>query len=107
MDDNGLQIVNQPVTAKREGLALDGPLGIPPTAVGVVVFAHGSGSGRFSPRNNFFARQLQQGRVATLLIDLLTLGEAENRRKVSTSTCWQSAILRSPKAARIFSFNAG
>jgi hypothetical protein len=42
MDDNGLQIVNQPVTAKREGLALDGPLGIPPTAVGVVVFAHGA-----------------------------------------------------------------
>ena len=46
MDDNGLQIVDQPITVKREGLALDGLLGIPPTAVGVVVFAHGSGSGR-------------------------------------------------------------
>ncbi len=82
MDDNGLQIVNQPVTAKREDLALDEPLGIPPRAVGVVVFAHGRGSGRFSPRNKFVARQLQQGRVATLLIDLLTLSEAEDRRKV-------------------------
>jgi putative phosphoribosyl transferase len=48
----------------------------------MVVFAHGSGSGRFSPRNNVVARYLQQGRVATLLIDLLTLDEAEDRRKV-------------------------
>lgn len=48
----------------------------------MVVFAHGSGSGRFSPRNNFVAHQLQQGRVATLLVDLLTSDEAEDRRKV-------------------------
>jgi putative phosphoribosyl transferase len=50
--------------------------------LGMVVFAHGSGSGRFSPRNNFVARFLQQGRIATLLIDLLILDEAEDRRKV-------------------------
>jgi putative phosphoribosyl transferase len=61
MDDNELQIVNEPITVKREGLALDGLLGIPPTAVGVVVFAHGGGSGQFGPRNKFVARQLQQG----------------------------------------------
>jgi putative phosphoribosyl transferase len=48
----------------------------------MVVFAHGSGSGRFSPRNNFVAHQLQQGRVATLLVDLLTPDEAEDRSKV-------------------------
>ena len=82
MDDKGYQIVDQPITMKGEGLALNGLLGIPPTAVGVVVFAHGSGSGRFSPRNNFAARHLQQGRVATLLIDLLTPHEAEDRSKV-------------------------
>jgi len=82
MDDKGYQIVDQPITVKREGLALDGLLGIPPTAVGLVVFAHGSGSGRFSPRNNFVARHLQQGMVATLLIDLLTPDEADDRRKV-------------------------
>ena len=82
MDDKGYQIVDQPITVKREGLALDGLLGIPPKAVGLVVFAHGSGSGRFSPRNNFVARHLQQGMVATLLIDLLTPDEADDRSKV-------------------------
>jgi putative phosphoribosyl transferase len=82
MDDKGHQIVDHPITVKGEGLALNGLLGIPSTAVGVVVFAHGSGSGRFSSRNNFVARHLQQRRVATLLIDLLTLDEAEDRRKV-------------------------
>ncbi len=61
---------------------LEGILGLPAQALGMVVFAHGSGSGRFSPRNNFVARYLQQGRVATLLIDLLTPDEAEDRRKV-------------------------
>jgi hypothetical protein len=55
----------------------------------MVIFAHGSGSGRFSPRNNFVARHLRQGRVATLLIDLLTADEAEDRPRSSTSTCWQ------------------
>jgi putative phosphoribosyl transferase len=66
----------------RGALSLEGVLGLPAQALGMVVFAHGSGSGRFSPRNNFVARHLQQGRVATLLIDLLTPDEAEDRRKV-------------------------
>jgi len=55
---------------------------VPSSPHGVAVFAHGSGSGRFSPRNNFVARHLLQGRVATLLIDLLTPDEAEDRRTV-------------------------
>ena len=63
-------------------LALEGILGIPPGPSGVIVFAHGSGSGRFSPRNNFVACYLQQNGLATLLLDLLTPGEAEDRRKV-------------------------
>jgi len=70
------------VRLTRGGLSLEGVLGLPAQALGMVVFAHGSGSGRFSPRNNFVARHLQQGRVATLLIDLLTPDEAEDRRKV-------------------------
>ena len=70
------------VQLMREGVTLEGVLGLPTQALGIVVFAHGSGSGRFSPRNNFVARQLQQGRMATLLIDLLSPGEAEDRRKV-------------------------
>jgi dienelactone hydrolase len=55
---------------------IDGFLGIPSRACGVVLFAHGSGSGRFSPRNQFVASELRQGGVATLLIDLLTAEEA-------------------------------
>jgi putative phosphoribosyl transferase len=66
----------------RGALSLEGVLGLPAQALGMVVFAHGSGSGRFTPRNNFVARHLQQGRTATLLIDLLTPDETEDRRKV-------------------------
>ena len=72
----------QEITIRSGRVRLEGHLGIPLSPLGMVVFAHGSGSGRFSPRNNFVARSLQQGRVATLLIDLLTPDEAEDRRKV-------------------------
>lgn len=54
---------------------LEGNLALPPGAIvpaGIVVFAHGSGSGRHSPRNRFVARVLREGGVGTLLIDLLT-----------------------------------
>src|SRR5687767_7544136 len=54
---------------------LVGNLDIPADAVGIVLFAHGSGSSRHSPRNVFVAEQLQRGRIATLLIDLLTRAE--------------------------------
>ncbi len=63
-------------------MALEGILGLPAVPRGVVVFAHGSGSGRLSPRNNFVASQLQRDRLATLLLDLLTEEEADDRRKV-------------------------
>ena len=56
-------------------VALDGNLRIPEAARGVVVFAHGSGSGRFSPRNRFVADVLEQAGLATLLMDLLTRDE--------------------------------
>jgi putative phosphoribosyl transferase len=72
----------QDVTIRSGRVRLDGHLGVPLSPLGMVVFAHGSGSGRFSPRNSFVARYLQHGRVATLLIDLLTPDEAEDRRKV-------------------------
>lgn len=71
-----------PVVITEGKLALEGILGLPAGASGVVVFAHGSGSGRFSPRNNFVARRLQQNGLATLLLDLLTPEEADDRRKV-------------------------
>src|SRR5438874_1212998 len=53
-------------------VALEGNLRIPDAASGLVVFAHGSGSGRFSPRNRFVAGVLEEAGLATLLIDLLT-----------------------------------
>jgi putative phosphoribosyl transferase len=56
---------------------LEGSLGIPNSAGGVVLFAHGSGSGRHSPRNRYVARVLREANLATLLIDLLTEDEEE------------------------------
>jgi pimeloyl-ACP methyl ester carboxylesterase len=63
-------------------LALPGMLDRPGDAAGVIVFAHGSGSSRSSPRNRFVAGVLQQRGLATLLFDLLTEEEAADRRNV-------------------------
>ena len=75
-------MVEQAVTIRNAHTVLDGFLGISSTASGIVLFAHGSGSGRFSPRNRFVAQHLQRGGIATLLIDLLMTDEAEDRRNV-------------------------
>ncbi len=56
-------------------IELDGELVLPPSAKGVVLFAHGSGSSRFSPRNTYVAEVLQQRGIGTLLFDLLTREE--------------------------------
>lgn len=56
-------------------IELDGELILPPSAKGVVLFAHGSGSSRFSPRNTYVAEVLQQRGIGTLLFDLLTREE--------------------------------
>ncbi len=54
---------------------LEGMLELPDNAQGIVLFAHGSGSSRLSPRNNFVARELRAAGLGTLLIDLLTSEE--------------------------------
>jgi pimeloyl-ACP methyl ester carboxylesterase len=54
---------------------LEGTLTVPQDATGIVLFAHGSGSSRHSPRNRFVAAELQAGRLGTLLLDLLTPAE--------------------------------
>jgi dienelactone hydrolase len=59
------------------GVELAADLGLPPDPHGVVVFAHGSGSGRHSPRNRFVADQLNRAGLATVLADLLTEREEE------------------------------
>jgi dienelactone hydrolase len=63
-------------------VTLHGTLVVPTGARGVVLFAHGSGSGRHSPRNQFVARRLEDAGLGTLLIDLLT--EAEERAEAHT-----------------------
>jgi pimeloyl-ACP methyl ester carboxylesterase len=63
-------------------VGLDGFLDLPTTAAGLVVFAHGSGSSRLSPRNTHVARALHEAGLATLLFDLLTEDEAADRNKV-------------------------
>jgi len=70
------------VLIPADGRSLKGILAVPADAKGVVVFAHGSGSGRLSPRNQLVARSLQEVGLATLLMDLLDEEEAENRDKV-------------------------
>lgn len=62
------------------GLAAD--VIIPPQCAGVVIFAHGSGSSRHSPRNRAVAKALNQSALATVLFDLLTPDEAEGRENV-------------------------
>jgi predicted phosphoribosyltransferase/dienelactone hydrolase len=59
-----------------------GLLAVPDRPRGLVIFAHGSGSGRLSPRNNHVARELQRAGYATLLLDLLTVAEEANRSNV-------------------------
>jgi len=58
-------------------IELFGELTVPPQAVSLVLFAHGSGSSRLSPRNQFVARYLEKKKLATLLFDLLTQEEEE------------------------------
>jgi dienelactone hydrolase len=66
-----------PVTIPMDADVHEGALIVPPGAKGLVLFAHGSGSGRLSPRNNYVASVLRDSGVATLLFDLLT--EKEDR----------------------------
>ncbi len=58
-----------------DDIQLDGTLYIPENSQGLILFAHGSGSSRFSPRNRFVAQYLNKGAYATLLFDLLTRSE--------------------------------
>jgi putative phosphoribosyl transferase len=65
-----------------DGVELSGDHALPPRSVGVVVFAHGTGSSRHSPRNRAVARRLNAAGLGTLLVDLLTPAEAHDRARV-------------------------
>lgn len=66
-----------PVQVTVENVILDGSLCVPEKAQGIVVFAHGSGSSRLSPRNQFVAKELRKAGLGTLLFDLMTQAEEE------------------------------
>jgi putative phosphoribosyl transferase len=72
-----LEIHERLVHIPIDATVLAGNLAIPPDAPGVVLFAHGSGSSRHSPRNRYIATELQRGGLGTLLMDLLTPQEEQ------------------------------
>lgn len=76
------RVLDGGVRVPLDGVSLDGDLSVPPAARGLIVFAHGSGSSRHSPRNRFVAQVLNEGGLATLLLDLLTTDEALDRSNV-------------------------
>jgi len=67
--------VEREVWVKAVGVELEGSLAVPDGAQGLVLFAHGSGSSRHSPRNQYVARALRRAGLGTLLMDLLTAEE--------------------------------
>lgn len=75
-------MLRKEVVIPCESVQLPGELALPDEPLGIVVFAHGSGSSRFSPRNQYVAGVLQQARLGTLLFDLLTELEGQDRQKV-------------------------
>jgi putative phosphoribosyl transferase len=70
------------VSIPADGIELPGDLTVPAAAVGAVIFAHGSGSSRLSPRNRLVARTLNEAGLATLLFDLLSEEESLDRANV-------------------------
>ena len=74
---NKTHTTNQYVQILSTGVHLEGILSVPEPATGLVIFVHGSGSSRHSPRNQYVAQTLQQGGLGTLLFDLLTPQEEE------------------------------
>ena len=89
---------DEEVEVPSRGVRIQGQLHLPVPATGMVLFAHGSGSSRHSPRNRFVASVLQKAGLGTLLLDLLTSGEEHNRahvfdiellaRRLSSATDW-------------------
>jgi putative phosphoribosyl transferase len=78
-----LQRAGSAVTIPIEGAELEATLAVPERAGGIVLFAHGSGSGRHSPRNRYVADQLVRASFGTLLLDLLTQAEERHDRETA------------------------
>jgi putative phosphoribosyl transferase len=78
-----MDVIEQSPRIPAAGVELDAEVAVPQPAQGVVLFAHGSGSGRHSPRNTYVAGELRDAGLATVLVDLLT--PAEERADAATA----------------------
>lgn len=86
------------ISIRSDPVYIEGMLEIPPRPLGIILFAHGSGSSRLSPRNNYVAGELRHAHMGTLLLDLLTKQEDQNYRtrfdielltqRLETATDW-------------------
>lgn len=108
---SALNVEQKPVQIPSGRVNLEGNLNMPEATQGVVIFAHGSGSSRHSPRNRYVAEVLNQAGLATLLFDLLTLDEEQQDRltghlrfniefladRLVTATEWLAQNLDVPK----------
>ena len=74
-------IAAKEISIPLKDVTLGGAMAMPPEALGLVIFAHGSGSSRHSPRNQFVARQIQNASMGTLLFDLLTAEEEQSEAR--------------------------
>lgn len=81
-----MALPTEEVTIPAAGVEVAADLSVPDDATGLVVFAHGSGSSRHSPRNRHVAEALRERRLATLLIDLLSEKEARDPRRERQAT---------------------
>lgn len=88
------------ITLNAGGVALDGTFTVPSGAAGIVLFAHGSGSSRFSPRNRYVAQVLNDAGFGTLLLDLLSPTE-ESRDNVTAEHRFDIPLLASRLVAAI------
>ncbi len=112
-------IQKQLISIDADSVLVEGLLEMPEQLIGVVLFAHGSGSSRFSPRNNYVAAELRKARIGTLLIDLLSAGEDRNyqtrfdigllARRLSAAIDWlrQSGSTTSSLALGLFGASTG
>jgi putative phosphoribosyl transferase len=97
--------VDSAVAINAGEVALDGDVVVPDGASGVVLFAHGSGSSRHSPRNRMVAERLHEQRFATVLADLLT--EREEQRDAETAAYRFDIALLAERMAAIVDWAAG
>lgn len=94
------EVAEHEVTIDADVVGLTGTLRVPSGARGLVVFAHGSGSSRMSPRNRAVAERLNAAGLATLLLDLLTPAEAADRRHVFDIELLAARVLAGCRWAR-------